>query len=66
MGEPNGASISLGDGKIVFQGEAAMCAAQFLVSRTVKMGMSNPDAPQNVQFCLNTDRWLTRVGVLDN
>ena len=59
-----GASRTLGDGKIVFQGEAAMCAAQFHVRRNFRMGMNNPDALQNAQFCLNTVRWLT--GVLDD
>jgi len=58
-----GASRTLGDGRIVFQGEAAMCSAQIQVRRNNKLGMNNPIAPQNAQFCLNTVRWLT--GVLD-
>ncbi len=58
-----GASRTLGEGRIVFQGEAAMCGAQFQVRRNYKFGMNNPNAPQNAQFCLNTVRWLT--GVLD-
>lgn len=54
------AARSLGEGRVVFMGEAAACTAQ--VQKTPDgeflMGMNNPLATQNAQFCLNTMRWL--------
>ena len=48
-------------GRIVFLGEAAMCSAQLAGPARGPMGMNNPGASQNPQFCLNTIRWLARV-----
>ena len=48
-------------GRIVFVGEAAVCSAQLAGKDKLKMGMNNPDAKQNPQFCLNTVRWLARI-----
>lgn len=50
-------------GRVVFLGEAAMCSAQVAGPNREPMGMNDPQASQNPQFCLSTVRWLT--GVLD-
>jgi hypothetical protein len=50
-------------GRVVFLGEAAMCSAQVTGPNREPMGMNDPAASQNPQFCLSTVRWLT--GVLD-
>jgi len=50
-------------GRLVFLGEAAMCSAQVSGPNRTPMGMNDPGASGNAQFCLNTVRWLT--GVLD-
>jgi len=59
----HGATRELGAGRIVFLGEAAMCTAQLAGPNQQKMGMNNPEASQNAQFCLNVVHWLT--GVID-
>jgi hypothetical protein len=43
----------------VVLGEAAMCTAQLAGPQHVPMGMNNPLAPQNAQFCLNVVHWLS-------
>ena len=50
-------------GRVVFLGEAAMFSAQVSGPERNPMGMNDPRAPQDAQFCLNVVRWLT--GVLD-
>ncbi len=51
----------LGKGRVVVLGEAAMCSAQLAGPEKRPMGMNEPAAAQNAQFCLNTIRWLTGV-----
>ena len=60
-GWTHGAAREFGLGRIVFLGEAAMCTAQLAGPDQSKMGMNNPEASQNAQFCLNVVHWLTRV-----
>jgi hypothetical protein len=60
-GWTHAATRSWDAGRIVFLGEAAMCSAQLAGPQRGAMGMNDPAAPQNPQFCLNTVRWLTRV-----
>ncbi len=59
----HGAVREWGEGRVVFLGEAAMCSAQVSGAERNPMGMNDPRASQNAQFCLNVVRWLT--GVLD-
>jgi len=59
----HGAARSWKKGRVVFLGEAAMCSAQLAGPDRNPMGMNNPMASQNSQFCLNIVRWLT--GVID-
>jgi hypothetical protein len=58
-----GGTVQIGQGRAVVLGEAAMCTAQLAGPQGVPMGMSNPLAPQNAQFCLNVVHWLS--GLLD-
>lgn len=51
----------LAKGRVVFLGEAAMCTAQVAGPEKIKMGMNNPIAKQNAQFCVNAVHWLTKV-----
>lgn len=55
------ATRTLGQGRVVLLGEAAMCSAQLAGPDKRPMGMNEPTAAQNPQFCLNTVRWLTGV-----
>jgi hypothetical protein len=57
----HGATRTLGKGRVVILGEAAMCSAQLAGPEKWTMGMNHPKAAQNAQFCLNTVRWLTGV-----
>ena len=59
----HGAVREWDEGRVVFLGEAAMCSAQVSGPERNPMGMNDPRAPQDAQFCLNVVRWLT--GVLD-
>ncbi|NIR44903.1 MAG: hypothetical protein GWN99_11405 [Gemmatimonadetes bacterium] len=59
-----GGALSMGEGRAVVLGEAAMCTAQLAGPQRVPMGMNNPLAPQNAQFCLNVVHWLS--GLLDD
>jgi hypothetical protein len=58
-----GGAVRVGDGRAVVLGEAAMCTAQLAGPQRAPMGMNNPLAPQNAQFCLNVVHWLS--GLLD-
>jgi hypothetical protein len=58
-----GGAVHMGQGRAVVLGEAAMCTAQLAGPERVPMGMNNPLAPQNAQFCLNVVHWLS--GLLD-
>lgn len=58
-----GGTVRVGEGRAVVLGEAAMCTAQLAGPQRVPMGMNNPSAPQNPQFCLNVVHWL--AGLLD-
>ncbi len=58
-----GGAVRVGQGRAVVLGEAAMCTAQLAGPQRVPMGMNNPSAPQNAQFCLNVVHWLS--GLLD-
>jgi hypothetical protein len=51
--------VRVGQGRAVVLGEAAMCTAQLAGPQRVPMGMNNPSAPQNAQFCLNVVHWLS-------
>ena len=57
----HGAAREWDRGRVVFLGEAAMCSAQVSGPERRPMGMNDPRAGQNAQFCLNVVRWLTRV-----
>ena len=52
---------TLGKGRVVLLGEAAMCSAQLAGPERWTMGMNHPKAAQNAQFCLSSVRWLTGV-----
>ena len=54
-----GGAVRVGQGRAVVLGEAAMCTAQLAGPQRVPMGMNNPAAPQNAQFCLNVVHWLS-------
>jgi hypothetical protein len=54
-----GGTVRVGQGRAVVLGEAAMCTAQLAGPQRVPMGMNNPSAPQNAQFCLNVVHWLS-------
>lgn len=60
-GWSQGAARTLGKGRVVILGEAAMCSAQLAGPEKFTMGMNHPKAAQNAQFCLNTVRWLSGV-----
>ena len=57
----HGAAREWDRGRVVFLGEAAMCSAQVSGPERRPMGMNDPRAGQNAQFCLNVVHWLTRV-----
>lgn len=60
-----GAAVEAGDGRVAVFGEAAMFAAQLVGPRRQPVGMNAPGAPQNLQFLLNTLRWLSRAPGLE-
>ena len=60
-GWTHGAAREWGAGRLVFLGEAAMCSAQVSGPERRPMGMNDPRAHQNPQFCLSVVRWLTGV-----
>ncbi len=51
-----GAYMTVGKGRVVIFGEAAMFTAQLQGKK--KMGMNKESADQNVQFLLNVIHWL--------
>ncbi len=56
-----GGARQVGAGRVVVLGEAAMCSAQLGGPARYPMGMNNPLAVDNAQFCLNVIRWLASV-----
>lgn len=58
-GWTQGAARALGNGRIVFLGEAAACTAQLFGPSEIPIGMNSPYARFNAQFCLNAVRWLS-------
>jgi hypothetical protein len=56
-----GASLVLGQGRVVVYGEAAMAVAQRVGERGEPRGMNAPVGTQNAQLLLNTLHWLTGV-----
>lgn len=59
-GRAQGLAMTVGKGRVVVLGEAAMLTAQLAGPRGLKMGMNRPGI-DNRQFALNIMRWLTRV-----
>jgi hypothetical protein len=57
-----GATLSVGMGRVAAFGEAAMFSAQLAGPQKIPMGMNAPGAEQNAQFVLNVMHWL--VGLL--
>jgi hypothetical protein len=57
-----GATLSVGMGRVAAFGEAAMFSAQLAGPNKNRMGMNAPGAEQNAQFVLNVMHWL--VGLL--
>jgi hypothetical protein len=53
-----GATLSIGDGRVAAFGEAAMFSAQLAGPERTPMGMNSPGAEQNAQFVLNVLHWL--------
>lgn len=58
-----GATVTVGRGRVGLFGEAAMFSAQVAGPNRTPMGMNAPGAEQNAQFVLNVLRWLS--GILD-
>lgn len=56
-----GGAREIGAGRAVILGEAAMCSAQLAGPERTLMGMNEPLAVDNAQFCLNVIRWLAGV-----
>jgi hypothetical protein len=59
-----GATLRVGNGRVVVLGEAAMFSAQLGGPQRTPVGMNAPVAGQNAQLLLNTMHWLT--GLLDS
>ena len=59
-GRAQGLALSLGRGKVVVLGEAAMLSAQVNGRRAIPMGMNVPGT-DNRQFALNIMHWLSGV-----
>lgn len=53
-----GATVTVGMGRVAAFGEAAMFSAQLAGPNRVPMGMNAPGAEQNAQFVLNVMHWL--------
>lgn len=56
-----GATMTVGKGRVAMFGEAAMFSAQLASANRTPMGMNDPAAPQNPQFLLNVLHWLSRL-----
>ena len=61
-GHLQGATLTVGEGRVAAFGEAAMFSAQVAGPNRVRAGMNAPGAEQNAQFVLNVLHWL--VGLL--
>jgi hypothetical protein len=61
-GHLQGATLTVGEGRVAAFGEAAMFSAQVAGPNRVRAGMNAPGAEQNAQFILNVLHWL--VGLL--
>ena len=59
-----GATLTVGKGRVAVFGEAAMFSAQLAGANKAPMGMNAPIAKQNPQFLLNVMHWLS--GLLEN
>ena len=59
-GRSQGLAFTLGRGRVVVLGEAAMLSAQIGGPQRFKMGMTVPGNDDR-QFALNVLHWLTRV-----
>ena len=57
-GWSQGACKEVGEGRVVFFGEAAMFSAQLAGPQQFRMGMNHPEATQNYQLLLNIVHWL--------
>ena len=60
LGMLQGATLSIGRGRVFVAGEAAMFSAQRSGPQGAgRMGFNDPTAPQNAQFALNVLHWLS-------
>jgi hypothetical protein len=62
-GRAQGLALSVGRGRVVMLGEAAMLSAQRIVrprQPDMLMGMNVPGS-DDAQFCLNVLHWLSRL-----
>ncbi len=57
-GWSQGAIMPYGNGKLAVFGEAAMFTAQVIESDDLKVGIIDPNAPQNAAFLLSIIHWL--------
>ena len=57
-GWSQGAIMNVEEGRLAVFGEAAMFTAQTVQSQNLKVGIIDPNAPQNAQFLLNIIHWL--------
>ena len=57
-GHLQGATLTVGEGRVAAFGEAAMFSAQVAGPDRVRAGMNAPGAEQNAQFVLNVLHWL--------
>ncbi len=57
-GWSQGAIMNFDNGKLAVFGEAAMFTAQIVESQNLKVGFTDPNAPQNAHFLLNVIHWL--------
>ncbi len=62
-GWPQGAVMTVGQGRAAFFGEAAMFSAQLAGPQKQPMGFNAPEAERNAQFVLNLMHWLTETPV---
>ena len=55
-----GATLTIGKGRVVVMGEAAMFSAQKVMPQNILMGFGASGAEQNQRFALNLLHWLSR------
>jgi hypothetical protein len=60
-GHLQGATLTVGEGRVAAFGEAAMFSAQVAGPDRLRAGMNAPGAEQNAQFVLNVLHWLAGV-----